>query len=199
VTAARRAGGQIVVFSPLPFSDRNAADLRGVGEPAVFVIPGRFHDEFFFDYLQAFPKTLFLAGEASIKDHPSWRLQLLSKDRPELDGFDIIKVEGMPSVQEHVFFHETTRSLIVADLLFNAVEKGGWLNRQLLKTAGMDDGPRASRLWRLCVEDCSKFQASLKQIRQWDFVRIIPGHGRVIEQDAKQVFERAFSSWLDKA
>jgi hypothetical protein len=90
MTACRGDGGQIVVFSPLPCSDENVAKIRDIGEPAAFIVPSRFHDNFFDDYFERFPKSVFLAGKAAIRDHPRWRLVELMASRPELAGFDMV-------------------------------------------------------------------------------------------------------------
>ncbi len=195
---ARGTDGQIVVFSPLPISEQRVSELRAFGEPAAFVMPSRFHERFFSDYFDRFPNSVFLAGKASLSDHPKWRLTELSFSRQELAGFDMVKVEGMPLVQEHVFFQRATRTLIIADLLFNIRYTGGWLDGVLLKMAGMKGGPGPSRLWRTTIKHRGEFVSSLERIRELDFDRIIPGHGEIIETGGKQIFDRAFSPWLGK-
>lgn len=196
VAVARGANGQIVVFSPLPISNLAVSELRALGEPAAFVIPSRFHEKFFSDYFAPFAQSLFLASSASLADHPQWNLREFSTSPAAFAGFNLIKVEGMPNVQEHVFFHPATRTLILADLLFNIPESGGWFTRALLKLADIGGKPRPSRLWRTMIRDRNAFGLSLQQIRELDFDRIVPGHGEVIERNAKKVFEEAFLPWL---
>lgn len=196
VAVARGASGQIVVFSPLPVSSVAIADLRELGEPAAFVIPSRFHERFFSDYFEYFPRSVFLASKASLADHPNWKLSAFSPSSSELAGFDVVEVEGMPAVQEHVFYQRATRTLIIADLLFNIPESGGWFTRTLLKIADMGGRPRPSRLWRTVIKNSREFGLSLQRIRKLDFDRIIPGHGEVIAADARKIFDEAFSHWL---
>lgn len=196
VAVARGAEGQLVVFSPLPVSDVALSQLRALGQPAAFVIPSRFHEKFFSDYFAHFPQSLFLASSASLADHPEWNLREFSTSPAALAGFDPIKVEGMPSVQEHVFFHRATRTLILADLLFNVPQSGGWFTRALFKLADIGGKPRPSRLWRTMIKDHNAFALSLQRISELDFVRIVPGHGDVIEAGARQIFDEAFSFWL---
>jgi glyoxylase-like metal-dependent hydrolase (beta-lactamase superfamily II) len=107
-----------------------------------------------------------------------------------------MRVEGMPAVQEHVFYHGSTRTLIIADLMFNIAVSGGWLTRALLKIADIGGRPRPSRLWRTMIKDSSEFGLCIQQIRKLDFDRIVPGHGEVVESNAKEIFDEAFSRWL---
>ena len=196
MTVCRGGGGQIVVFSPLPCSDENVAKIRDIGEPAAFIVPSRFHDSFFDDYFERFPKSVFLAGKAAIRDHPRWRLVELMASRSELAGFDMVEVEGMPSVQEYVFLHRSSRSLIIADLFFNVSMSNGWLAGFLQKLKDIGGRPRPSRLWRAMIRDTRRFEGSLRRVVELDFERVIPGHGEIIESNAKQVFREAFSNWL---
>ncbi len=196
LTVCKEGAGKITVFSPLPCSDENVAKLRSIGEPTAFVIPSRFHDNFYEDYMGRFPGSAFLAGNSVLVDHPKWRLTDLSPSRRELAGFDMVAVDGMPNVQEHVFCHRATRTLIVADLFFNVSLPAGGLAWLMAKLTDIGGRPRPSRLWRMMIRDRASFRRSLSQILDLDFERIIPGHGELIERNAKQVLGDAFSSWL---
>ena len=48
-----------------------------------------------------------------------------------------------------------------------------------------------SRIFRLCISDREAFHASLKQMLESDFDRVIVGHGEVIESDGKVALRRA--------
>jgi len=191
--------GQVTVFSPFPCSDENVSKLRSIGEPTAFIIPSRFHDNFYEDYIGRFPGSAFLAGKAVSGDHLKWRLTELSPSRPELAGFDMVAVDGMPNVQEHVFCHRATRTLIVADLFFNVSLPSGGLAWLMGKLADIGGRPKPARIWRAMIKDPASFQGSLRRIMELDFDRIIPGHGELIECNAKHVLGDAFSSWLKQA
>ena len=196
MAVARGTNGQLVVFSPLPASNPAISELRALGEPAAFIVPSRLHENFFSDYFVHFPRSVFLAGPASLADHPRWKLGEFSHSSPELTGFDCVKVEGMPKVQEHVFFHRATRTLILADLLFYIPKSERWFERGLQKLADMGGKPRPSRFWRAMIRNSSEFSLSIQRIRKLDFDRIVPGHGELIELNAKQIFDEAFADWL---
>jgi len=46
------------------------------------------------------------------------------------------------------------------------------------------------------IRDARRFEGSLRRVVELDFERVIPGHGEIIESNAKQVFREAFSNWL---
>lgn len=196
---ARNAAGGLVVFSPLNGSPAAIRALRDLGEVQAFVVPSRYHDLFFPDYFAAFPQAAFLAGEATCRDHPAWPLTPLTAEHPALAGFRYARIEGMPRVQEHVFLHEVTRTLIVADLFFNLPIAADPLTRFWMRLADMGGRPRPSRLWRSCIGDPSAFTASLREVLTWPFDRILPGHGECVATRGPHVLREAFAPWLEAA
>lgn len=50
-------------------------------------------------------------------------------------------------------------------------------------------------LFRAAVRDKSAARASVDQILEWDFDRVIVGHGEIIEADGHEAFRSAWS-WL---
>jgi hypothetical protein len=108
----------------------------------------------------------------------------------------LVEVEGMPSVQEYVFLHRASRSLIIADLFLNVSMSNGWLAGFLQKLKDIGGRPGPSRLRRAMIRDARRFEGSLRRVVELDFERVMPGHGEIIESNAKQVFREAFSNWL---
>ena len=101
----------------------------------------------------------------------------------------MIEVGGLPKVRERVFFHRPSKTLIVADLLFNLPpEVGKWTLGFMRAMAGMRGYPGMSRLFRLCIKDRSAFVASMREIAALDFERIVVAHGEPIVDDAKRQF-----------
>jgi hypothetical protein len=199
VTVARGATGQLVVFSPVRASQSSVDELARLGAIAAFVLPSRFHDSLYEDYFDRFPEACFVAGRSSIDDHPKWPLKEISHGLPELMGFKYLVLAGMPKVQEHVFFHEASKTLILADSMFNIPDAKTWPARVLMRVAAIGGKPGPSRLFRFLIQSRREFAASLREVLSWDFERIIGGHGVIIETDGKSVFESAFVDFLQKA
>jgi len=196
LTVARGASGQLVVFSPLRPSPAAFAELEQLGEIAAFILPSRLHDLFYDGYFERFPRARFLAGRASIKDHPRWPLIPIEPSLPELAGFQYVVLGGMPLVQEHVFLHEASGTLILADILANIPKAEGWFARLLMWLDDMGGKPRPSRVFRLLISSRPGFTASLREILAWNFDRIIGGHGEIVEAHGKAIFGEAFADFL---
>ncbi|KAJ3487502.1 hypothetical protein NLI96_g3482 [Meripilus lineatus] len=101
------------------------------------------------------------------------------------------------------FFHPASKSLIEADLLFNLPP-----TEQYSKSNGSISFPRVSRLlspdgalgsrfsWWLATDKAS-MRRDATTVANWDFDRIIPCHGDVIEKVGKSAWKSAFKSFLD--
>lgn len=196
ICVARGAAGQLVVFSPIQATDRAIAELRALGEIAAFVLPNRMHDRFYDGYFDAFKRSRFLAFADAIADHRSWPLEALAPDLPELRGFTYAVLDGMPRLQEHVFLHVASRTLIVADSLFNLLLPDSRWTRLLMRAAGMGGKPRPSRFFRSLIRSREALGRSLREIAAWDFDRIVSGHGEIVPRDGQQVFREGFAEYL---
>jgi glyoxylase-like metal-dependent hydrolase (beta-lactamase superfamily II) len=98
-------------------------------------------------------------------------------------------------LDEIVFHHLPSRSLIVADLLFNLSEKDAWITRTMGSLViGPLPGCRFPRLYRP-VTNLRRLRETVQRILHWDFDRIIVGHGAIVENNGKEVFRTAFR-WL---
>ena len=197
LAVARGSADQLVVFSPLEATPATLAALKQFGEIAAFVVPSRFHDRYYEGYFTEFPQARFLAGRAVREDHPQWPLVELNPALPELAGFTVETLDGAPKVQEQVFVHHATRTLIIADAFFNLALSHDWAVRTMMKLADIGGPPpRPSRLFRSSIRDRAAFAASVRRVLEHDFDRIVPGHGEIIPSDGKAVWRAAFAEFL---
>lgn len=107
------------------------------------------------------------------------------------------QVEGIGLfLDEVVFYHRFSRSVIVADLLFNISQNDARVTRALARAViGPYPGCRVARLYRPFILNRSRFRASIERIFEWDFNQIVVGHGDVVQAGGKDVFRDAFR-WL---
>lgn len=115
--------------------------------------------------------------------------------------------------KELVFNHKPTRSLITADLMFNlpATEqfsKSGVdpTSGFLTKLFGGLQNTKGTAIWQqrtiwygTSSSDRPGFAQSTARINSWNFERIIPCHGDVIEGNGKSIFQKVFKWHLDLA
>lgn len=128
---------------------------------------------------------------------------------PEFDAeFDYEYMQSHMN-KELLFVHKPTKTLIEADLIFNlpATEQysksGQNANSGIFtKFFGSIMNTRGDMIWQRRFiwyagggKDRAGFAESAKKINAWDFDRIIPCHGDVIETGGKSIFQRA-TAWF---
>jgi len=192
VTLIRLQSGRVIVHSMAPFSPADIAHFRSVGEIAWLVEAMLLHDTYAKNGREAFPDLPFLAPEGfgEVVHFPT--LSLLPAPAEWGGQVEVIELCGIPRLKEHVFLHKPSRTLIVADLVFNfSEEERGWTRFFHRYLAGFKRYPGTSRVFRFCVSDRAAFQASMESVLAADFDRIIVGHGEVVETNGKALLRRA--------
>jgi hypothetical protein len=169
------------------FSAEDIAAIRVLGEPAWLLDVSRFHDSFRKEGRRAFPAVRYLVPDG-FPDAEKLGAVSLYLVPPEWKGeVEVRRIDGMPSVQEHAVFHVPSRTLIVADVLFNLGESAtGWTRfvaKNLMRLPGMMG---MSLAFRLMIRDRAAFRESLRDIFSWDFDRVIVGHGEMIPKHGKR-------------
>jgi Domain of unknown function (DUF4336) len=200
MTVVRLAGGGLLVHSPTRLDAELTADLRRNGAVVAIVAPSWWHDLYLEGWLAAFPAAELYAAPTLVRWRPALPVSgVLTNVPPSLWEGDLEQhwVQGIGLfLDEVVFHHAATRSLIVADLLFNFSPRDSWLTRMLAPLViGPYPGCRFARMYRPFVLDRRAFRDSIEHILSWDFDRIIVGHGAVVQVDAREAFRSAFR-WL---
>ena len=130
----------------------------------------------------------------------------------EFDAEFDVEYVGAHKNKELVFCHRPSRTLIEADLMFNlpATEQysrtkeganGGILNRMftgLMSAEGTAKWQKRFLWYAASSGDREGFNKSVRRIENWDFDRIVPCHGDVIESGGKEVFRKVME-WHLKA
>jgi hypothetical protein len=102
----------------------------------------------------------------------------------------------MPALNEVVFFHPVSRTLILTDLCVNYPPSESTLLRLYRRWIQDYEGKFAmARLIKLMVRDRGALRSACDRILQWDFDRVTVTHGEVLESGGKEAFRNAFR-WL---
>ncbi len=194
-TVIRLESGKLVLHSMGPFTEADVAAIREEGEPAWLVEAMLLHDTFAADGRRPFPTLPFL-GPPGFSDVVKFPVGPLHPPPGEWrDEIVVIPLEGIPRLREHVVIHRPSRTLIVADLVFNfSAEEAGWDRFFHRHLAGIRRYPGTSRVFRLCVKDRATFQRSVRKVLDEDFDRIIPGHGEILETGGRGPLEQALKA-----
>jgi glyoxylase-like metal-dependent hydrolase (beta-lactamase superfamily II) len=194
VTIIRLGDGSLVIHSTAPFDSHDLMAIRELGRPGWLLDATLFHDTYAKEGCRAFAKIPYFAPRG-FKQIAEVTTQPLDVPPPEWAGqLDVLGLEGIPKTREHVFFHRASRTLIVADLLFHfPAESRGWTRFFVRNIMRLPRLVGVSAFLQLMVKDKAAFTRSLEQIMQWDFERIIVGHGDVVSVNAKALLRQTLA------
>ena len=183
-TLVRLSSGDIFVHSPGPLGGGLGAQISALGSVRALVAPNKLHHLFVAENARAFPEaTVYLAPGLAARRPQLPPAQTLQEQSPELwaGQLEQVWVRGAPTLEEVVFFHRASRTLLLTDLAFNFGAVSPWFSRVFLRAAGAYQRFGPSRVARRMLRDRDLVGASLAQILAWDFDRIVVAHGDVLE------------------
>ncbi len=108
-------------------------------------------------------------------------------------GLDWVHLAGVPGLNEVVFFHAATKTLVVTDAVVNVCDHPNLATRTVFSLIGAYGGPKQPILWRKRATDRSALAAAVDTVLEWPFERVICAHGAVIESDVHATVERVFA------
>lgn len=197
MTVIRLFDGGLFLHSPVPLDDATRQALDREGPVRWIVGPSKVHHFYLGDYARAYPDALLCAAPGLAEKRKDLRFNWVLDDAVAPPWGDEIRMRlfrGAPPMNEVVFFHVATRTLLLTDLAFHVGADGGsarWFHR--LVGASGRFGPH--RIIRFAIRDRAAARASLDAILAWDFDRVIVSHGDVLETGGRAALAASFA-WL---
>jgi hypothetical protein len=201
MTVCRLADRSLWLHSPVEIDAEARAELRALGPVGHVVAPSKVHHFFVAAARQSFPEARFFAAPGLPEKKPKLAFdEVLSDDAPEAwaGQIDQVLLRGAPYLNEVVFRHRESRTLIFTDGVFNMGDGGTLPTRLWLRAMGARNRFGPHRMLRRFVRDRAAARASMDRILSWDFDRIVMSHGRVLQEKGPRVLRDAWR-WLDDA
>lgn len=193
-----RIGDAVALISPVPIDDALAARIDALGDVRWIASPNMFHHLYVGPAAERYPGARVLAPRGLRKKRTDLTIDATWDEGPptEWDGVLAIRTwDGMPAVQEVVFGHLPSNTVIVTDLVMNVHSCRGLASRLVYWLEGCWRRPGAPRLNRLLTKDRDAARASRDDVLSWAPERLVMAHGDIIESGAADVFDAAFA-WL---
>lgn len=189
-----------VLISPVPGLKSHLELIRELGGVQYLVAPNLFHHMNYPAAVEMFPdaERWCAPGLPKKRSDIPWQ-KVFGKDEWPLEEFlSAHLLDGCRAVNEVVFYHGTSQTLIVTDLCFNLENPKGWAAGIIYRLFGTYKRFACSRLFAKAITDKPAFAVSLTMLLEEDFTRIIMGHGTIVEKEAKQKLTKAFEErgWL---
>ncbi len=201
MTIVRLYNGKIWLHSPAKISEDLVKEIQKLGEVGYLISPNKIHHLFLQDWIALYPDAKVYSSPGLEKKRKDISFDSALTDIAETEWKDEIEqliFKGSNIMEEVVFFHKKSRTLILTDLVenFHPNHFVGF-RKVLARIAGIvSPNGRTPLDWRATfIFNKSEARASLQAMLNWNPERIIISHGECIENEALTFLKRSFS-WL---
>lgn len=200
MTIVRLGGGELFLHSPAPPTTGLRAELDQLGEVGFVVPASRLHGHIDMGgYRQVYPRARFYATPGLERHRRDLRFDGELGRGPESawrEDLDQTTFDGCWALTEIEFLHRASGTLIAGDICFNLGEESPLLTRLWAHGPRLRPGLKPPPILRASsIRDRRAVRASVERILAWDFDRIIPGHGHIVESGGKARLRAGFA-WL---
>ena len=196
--------GRLALHSPIRMDEAGMEALERLGQVAALVIPNAYHWIDVPWYAKRYRGAAVLAprgalprlkGRVGMQDgntvgtlEDDWSAELSA-------GLERLPLAGS-RMYEFAFFHPSSRTLILTDLVFNLGTDFRGAVRLFLRLNRIHGRFGPSRLMRwVFLKDKGALLASLREMERWDFDRVVMSHGDLLESGGKDKMRQAFAGW----
>jgi len=197
-TWVRLTDGTLLLHAPGPLTRAHREAAAEIGPVSVIVAPNAFHHLYVAAAVESFPGATLYAAP-SLGEKLSGLSSRSLRPEPDPSWADVLQQEavgGMPRMDEWVFFHGASGTLLLVDLCFNMQRFGNRRTGWFMRLAGAYARFGPSRLARSMMKDRAALRASLERIFAWDFDRVVVTHGDIVDTGGKSALREAFASIL---
>jgi hypothetical protein len=205
MTIVRLSGGGLWCHSPTALTPELKAEVDNLGFVEHLVSPNKIHYAHIQSWVEAYPQATAWASpgvrERAVSQHIPVTFHAELEDTPPIEwalDIDQLIFRGSRFMDEVVFFHRHSKTLILADLIENfEPEKVEKKFRWLLGLSGVTDpdGMMPIDLRLTFWGHKAQARASYQHMLAWAPEKIILAHGRWYPDHGTAELERAFR-WL---
>ena len=194
------ADGRLFVWSPTELTADLKGEIEQLGPVACLIAPNHLHHVFLGDWQTAFPDARCFAAPGVQGKRPDLTIHAELSSSPDpawQDEIDQVLMTGNRITTEIIFFHRTSKTVIVTDLL-QALPRNwftGW--RKLIARLDLmtESSPTVPRKFRVAFRSKADTRAQVATILGWPAENLIIAHGKLDTGNAKILLEKAFR-WL---
>ena len=121
-TIIRLENGDLIVHDPCKIDDSTKAKIDEIGIVKYIIAPGSYHHLFVADFQKKYPNAETFLCPGLERKRPDIKFEWVLGNKPDHrweDDIDQVLVQGTKHIWEVAFFHKSSRTLILVDLLEN--------------------------------------------------------------------------------
>ncbi|MGQ0334851.1 DUF4336 domain-containing protein [Halomonas elongata] len=200
----RLPDGTLWVWSPIPLDDELMAEVSGLGPVAHLVSPNKLHHLGLEEWRVAFPAAKLWGLPSTVRKCRDLRFDGVLDDMPPLawlGTIEHVQFRGSPLLEEMIFFHRPSRTVLLADLSealshdFLARHWAPWQRLIARLWSITEAAPKAPLEVRWSTIRRSVARAAIHRLLAYDPEKVIMAHGVWQRSHGRAFLERTFS-WL---
>jgi Domain of unknown function (DUF4336) len=204
-----RLKSELMIISPIKPDEQTIHQINQLAPVAYIIAPNLYHNLFLSDFQAIFPSSkLIIPKGLNIKLPNLTFAQLLNDNEGSIDlqvdyilidGFKVLDISGAATLNEYVFFHRDSRTLILTDTAFHFDGSFTFKTQLIAKLLGIYGKLAPSFLEKLASKDKEKVKQSFEKVFEWDFDRVIMAHGSIVESGAKLKLKQGYQQFVAQA
>jgi Domain of unknown function (DUF4336) len=213
MTVIRLADGHLVVISPIALTPELTTQLNRLGSVAYQIAPNRYHHLFAQAFQQQYPGAAFWGATGLQEKRPDLKIEHVITAEAGDIGADLLYRQfsginvpgstlsglGKPDpLNEVVFCHKPSRTLVITDIAFHFDETNAWETRLVGKLIGGYKALQPTLLEKWSLTNRDLVERSIRAVLAWDFDRVIMAHGSIIETNGKAMLKAGYEWLLDQ-
>jgi Domain of unknown function (DUF4336) len=205
MTVIRLTNGGLIVISPIQADDALVNELNKIGEVKYIIAPNLYHHLFVANFQEIYPQAKLWVVSGLESKRPDIPIDKIINDAPNsiqnevdyllIDGFNTFGLSGSSPLNECIFCHRQSRTLILTDIAFHFDETFSLTTQLAARLIGSYNKLSPSLLERFATKEKDKVKQSIQQVLDWDFERVIMAHGSIIEKDGKSKFKQGYEGF----
>lgn len=205
MTVLRLTDNSLLLISPIQITAQIKQELDQLGIVKYLIAPNLFHYLYLSECQKIYSKAQVIAPPDLKIKQPNLKIdKIFTQDEinfnSELEyrlfsGFQVLIITQIKKVNEIVFYHPSTKTLIITDSAFNFDDSYPWVTQFAARIINSYQTLKPSWLEKVAIQDKQLVKQSIDEILTWNFDRVIMGHGKIVETNAKQELAAGYQ-WL---
>ncbi|MDH3629744.1 MAG: DUF4336 domain-containing protein [Gammaproteobacteria bacterium] len=204
-TIIRLENGDLIVHDPCKIDESTKEKIDELGIVKYIIAPGTYHHLFVQDFQKKYPNAETYLCPGLERKRPDIKFDWILGNKPDYrweGAIDQILVQGTKIICEVAFFHKSSRTLILVDLLENIGDDYGHEAGLLLRfwwkaIFRMWNNPKAAPEYQMGWGNKEIVKTTLNKILSWDARKVIIAHGENIEEHVSETLAKAWKRVLN--
>jgi hypothetical protein len=200
MAVVRLSDGNVWVWSPIALTESLYNEVEAIGPVRYIVSPNKIHHLFLSEWEKKWPNAYMYASPGLAKKRPELNFHGVLGDTPEpgwASDIDQALFRGSFAMEEVAFFHHTSRTAIICDLIQRHPETKmtGWKGVLMRLDGLVGEHGSTPREWRASFLRRGPARAARDKVQSWHAEKLVIAHGECAKSGAASIISDALS-WI---